>query len=247
MPLEYSIEYYRGDSPLDEENERYPLEEGVEEIGGIIEAAISKAYDELEVERRTDILVCRTESDIAKNHMYGIKAKDFAYLPDEGEDLPDIRIEVNRDVEGWQDCLEAVTAHEYAHIWYSENRDPDMQGIEGGVWPLNWETTLREGHAMLSAEELVDFETPWREPETVDIEDIELENVLVDLHDTNYQELFYGKGSDRDIWMGYALAYAVGQEMVGEPDDRMEGIKSLVDRSEEEVIETVEEVVGTDS
>lgn len=250
MGANYDIKAYQEEFPQGntEEKEIYPLDEDTaSRIEEIVERTMSRIYDIFALEEDLAIEIGRIENEFVVNNMHGVWGFADGYGEITGEDEDDndhkIVVGVNSMAENWQKCLESVTAHEDAHIWYWENRDMELYGGAEDGFPLNWESVLMEGHAMLSAEELVGFETPWREPEKVDFDEIEEERLIDYLHTDNHKQLFFGEGDEWTGWTGYALAYKVAQKMVEGHEDHMEGIKSLVDRPKEDIIETVREVV----
>lgn len=224
---------------MDEDIGEYPLEEetaaAIEEI---VENTMSKIYDKLVLEEDLDIEIFRIQDELKDDKMHGVGGFAESYSLETEGSTHKIGIGVNSNIEGWQDCLRATTAHEYAHIWYSENRDPLVRGTYFEE-NLNWENVLEEGHAMLFAEHMIDFQMPWRQPENFDISDLAPEKVVEELQtSTDQGSLFFWGRDDWPGWAGYALGYAVGKKLIEEYDDRLEGIKALVEKSEIEVAET---------
>ncbi len=153
-----------------------------------------------------------TEEGFVKEEMWGVHG--YTTSKDRME------IQFNSEVERWKEALEATVAHEFAHTIFFET-------VPYEETTFNWQYILFEAHSQNFAEKIFpDIETPWRE--YIEAEELEtfwpeVKEIISDEIEQD-SELMYG-GENFPQWLGYSLAYRIGQELL--KDHELEELPEL--------------------
>jgi uncharacterized protein YjaZ len=145
----------------------------------------------------------------------------------------EIVIEINSRAEDWEENLERVVAHEFAHTVFLESFKQDEL-------VFNWQNVLFEAHAQHFAEEIFsqginDWKNAVSEEELKEL----WPEVKESLSEENqYEKLFFG-GENFPPWMGYTVAWRIGQKLLEKHE-----LEDFPDLKRSHVIEAGDEIFG---
>lgn len=205
----------------------YYLESDLESYGEaseIISDAMEMSSEELKVGNiDVKIIVGWTEKEYVLEKLNGVSG--VAKYP------ATLEFRYNSSIDGWKQSLKCSVVHEYAHLWDFHER--------GGKWEYQWQYVLGEALSQLFSEKKVPgYVPPWREKYSIEelseywpvVRDCELERRLEKI--SGWNPLFISTGgTEYPNWLGYSLAYRIGNELVSEDE-----LQNLVNMNLKDVI-----------
>ncbi|MFB6100801.1 MAG: DUF2268 domain-containing putative Zn-dependent protease [Candidatus Nanohalobium sp.] len=125
-----------------------------------------------------------------------------------------IELYFNSEISGWKKSLKSTTAHEFAHAWFHEQKETDFENLM-----FVWQQVLMDAHAQLFAEKITDYIDPVSKTASKE----EIKNNWDEIREQMSKEfgeaedIFYGNG-DYPRWLGYTVAYRIGEKLLEEHD-----------------------------